>query len=64
MDRKQAAVVQKDEDGLIAFGVGARGGDRIPLARARDPGDARFDPAKRARVAEIAAQVTRGSMSP
>ncbi len=42
--------------------VGGR--DRIPLPRARNSGDPCLDPAERARVCDVAAQLSWGSMSP
>jgi hypothetical protein len=64
VDPDEAPVRQRDEDGLVSRGLGARGRDRVPFPRARNAGDSRLDPAERARVVDVSAQVTRGSMSP
>jgi hypothetical protein len=48
----------------IAAGPAVGGDDRVPLPRARYPGDPRFDPAEGARIGEVAAQLSWGSMSP
>jgi hypothetical protein len=54
-----------DEDTGVAVRSALGRDDRVPLARARDAGDPRFDPRERsARIAELAAQDTWGSMSP
>ena len=38
--------------------------DGVPLPCAGDSGDPRFDPAERARICEVAAQLSWGSISP
>ena len=53
-----------DEDARIPARAAVGRDDRIPLPRARDSGNPRFDPAKGARIGEVAAQVSWGSMSP
>jgi hypothetical protein len=52
---------ERDERGLLARSGAVSDRDRVPLARARDAGDARLDPAERPRVFD---QATWGSMSP
>jgi hypothetical protein len=63
-DVDRRAVRDDDEDARVSRRAALRGDDGIPLPRARDPGDAGFNPAERARVFQVAAQGSWGSISP
>ena len=55
---------EDDEDRRIPGRAAFGDDDRVPLARARDAGNAGLDPAKSARVVEVLVQESCGSMSP
>ena len=63
-DVDRVATRNAGEDARIPARAAVGRDDRVPLPRARDPGDPRFDPAEGARIGEVAAQVSWGSMSP
>ena len=63
-DKDRLAAGYDDEDARVPGGPALGGDDRIPLTRARDPGDPGLDPAERAGIGDVAAQDSWGSMSP
>jgi hypothetical protein len=52
------------EDAGVPARAAVRRDDGVPLPRAGNSGDPCFDPAERARICEVAAQLSWGSMSP
>jgi len=60
----RTAVVEDDEDAGVAGRPALGGDDGVPLLVARDAGDAGLDPAEGARIVEVRAQGTWGSISP
>lgn len=62
MDRPAAR--DDGEDAGVPVRPALGGDNRVPLSRARDPGDPGLDPAERAGIGDVAAQDSWGSMSP
>jgi hypothetical protein len=62
VDRRTAR--EDDEAARVSCRAALGGYDGVPLLRPRDARDARFDPAKGARIVEVRAQGSWGSMSP